>query len=92
MSERDCSPAGRDRDVAVGVGERDDLDDGILLTMLLDSEPPGLWSVEEVVRALGNRTGAADSLMRLERDGLIHRHGEFVFATRAAIRAREIEV
>jgi hypothetical protein len=46
-----------------------------------------LWSVEEVEREIGPRLAMAGSLERLRAAGLIHRCGEFVFATRAAILA-----
>lgn len=90
MPDRHCSYAPRDG--ADAVTEQDAIDDGLVLGMLLDSEQPGLWSTDELTRALGNRATAADSLMRLERDGLIHRLDRFVFPTRAAVRAGEIEV
>jgi hypothetical protein len=78
--------------VTLDLAEQDELDDGMVLAVLLDSNQPGLWSADELIRALGNRVSAADSLMRLERDGLVHRLGQFVFPTRAAVRAGEIQV
>jgi hypothetical protein len=93
LSMRDKrTPTSREGDAAPAVGVQDDLDDGMLLAMLLDAEPPGLWSVEEVSRALGNRVTAMDSLMRLERDGLVHQLDRFVFPTRAAVRGEEVRL
>jgi hypothetical protein len=85
-------PTPRGGDAAQDVGVQDDLDDGMLLAILLDSDQPGLWSIDELIRAVGDRTTAADALMRLERDGLIHRLDRFVFPTRAAVRGEEIRV
>jgi hypothetical protein len=53
----------------------------------------GLWSVEEVGREIGDEIKAADALEALHRSGLIHRTSDgFVFATRAAIRASELQI
>jgi hypothetical protein len=49
--------------------------------------------VEEVVREHGDRVQALDALARLHGAGLIHRTtDDFVWATRAAIRAEEIAI
>lgn len=63
----------------------------ILLLLTLDDEQR-LWSVDEVTRELGDRARAVDGLADLYGAGLIHRMGEFVWATRAAIRANEVKV
>lgn len=59
-----------------------------VLTLLLDGHA-GLWSVDEVAREIGDPL-AGDSLARLYGAGLVHRCGEFVFATRAAVRVAQI--
>jgi hypothetical protein len=57
------------------------------LDLLLTSGGPGLWSMAELARALGCEVRAADAVAGLAAAGLVHRHGDFVFATRAAVRA-----
>jgi hypothetical protein len=56
------------------------------LDMLLTGDGPGLWSMGELARALGGEVVAADAVAGLSAAGLVHRHGEFVFATRATVR------
>jgi hypothetical protein len=50
------------------------------------------WSVQEVARELGNQVEAFDAVARLTDAGLVHRLGDFIFPTRAARRAAEIEI
>ncbi len=50
------------------------------------------WSVGELVLELGNRLDVEDALARLHGAGLVHRCGEFVWATRAALAADAIEL
>jgi hypothetical protein len=47
----------------------------------------GLWTVGEVANAIGDYVEATDALVRLRHAGLVHRLGEFVFASRPALRA-----
>ncbi len=62
-----------------------------ILGLLLDPESRSPWSVEEILRELGDaRVQAVDGLDSLHRAGLIHRCGDFVFATRAAVRFDQI--
>jgi hypothetical protein len=65
-----------------------DLADQDLLTTLTDDERQRPWSLDELVRQCG--PDARESVGRLQRAGLIHRHGDYVWATRAAVRAREL--
>jgi hypothetical protein len=61
----------------------------ILLWLTTDDQRP--WSVEEVIREHGNRLQATDAIDALVSVGLLHRTiDDFVFATRAAIRAEQI--
>jgi hypothetical protein len=69
--------------------EDQNADGNILLWLTLDdTQRP--WSVDEIIREYGDRGNAIDALARLHGVGLIHRMGEFVWATRAALRADEI--
>jgi hypothetical protein len=66
-----------------------------ILGLLIDDHP-GLWSLAELDRSLtpsaaepaGHAT--ADAVEQLHADGLIHRTGQFVFATRAAHAAQRL--
>jgi hypothetical protein len=58
---------------------------------LLPSNGQCVWSVDELVGEIGRRLETTDAVAALSAAGLIHRCGEFVFATRAAIRFDGIE-
>lgn len=69
-----------------------------ILAVLLE-EHPAQRSIEEVVRELTDRPedfAARDAIDNALRDlvaaGLLHRHGPFVFATRAAVRFDELSL
>ena len=47
----------------------------------------GPWSIDEVIREIGDRFAAEDAISRLYGAGLLHRLESFVFATRAGISA-----
>lgn len=67
------------------VAEQDRQADGAILGLLLNFEAGSMWSVEEVVARLSaSRVEVIDGLASLHAAGLIHRLGDFVFATRAA--------
>ncbi len=72
------------------VAERDHQTERTILTLLL-SDGQCVWSVEELVAEIGRRLDTTDAVAALNAAGLIHRCGEFVFATRAAIRFDGIE-
>jgi hypothetical protein len=57
-----------------------------VLALLLGEQPRSLWSIDEIERELGDALAARDALQRLEATGLVHRLGEFAFASRAAAR------
>jgi hypothetical protein len=63
----------------------------VVLSLLLNSEPVGLWSVAEVSRALGSEIATEDAIVGLHAAGLVHRCHEFVFPTRPAVRLGELE-
>lgn len=62
-----------------------------ILGWLLDADYQRPWSIEEIQREYRNPVAAKDALDNLQGAGLIHRLGDFVFATRAAVRAEEIK-
>jgi hypothetical protein len=70
--------------------EDDDRVDFAVLDLLLHSDRPALWSVDEVALELGDSLRVTDAIARLEGAGLIHVCGEFVFASRAAVRFAEL--
>jgi hypothetical protein len=61
-----------------------------VLNLLFAEEHGYPWSVEELVRMIGDRIGTVDAVCRLEAAGLLHRLGQFVFPTLAARRADEL--
>jgi len=80
------------RDSSV-ISEQDRQAEGAILGLLLDFEAGSLWSVEEIVRELSaSRIEVVDGLASLQAAGLIHRCGDFVFATRAASRFDRLEM
>jgi hypothetical protein len=88
MTARDDAP----------VAERAVALQGSVLTLLLLAHP-GQRSVEEVVREMTDRPdefAARDAINNAIRDlvgaGLVHRHGSFVFVTRAAVRFYQLRV
>jgi hypothetical protein len=70
--------------------EREARNDNLILTFLLDDDYP--WTVEEVGREFCDPGYASDAVSRLTSAGLVHRLGEFVFPTRTARRAAELQV
>ncbi len=72
--------------------EREQGTDGVILQWLTDYDTQRPWSVDEIIREYGEPNQATDALSRLHGAGLIHRQGEFVWATRAAIRGDEIRM
>ncbi|MGH2912332.1 MAG: hypothetical protein ACRDJ3_07630 [Solirubrobacteraceae bacterium] len=67
--------------------------EGAILALLLNFDSGSLWSVEELVRQLSaSRLEVLDGLANLDAAGLIHRVGDFVFATRAASSFDKLEL
>jgi Fe2+ or Zn2+ uptake regulation protein len=80
------------------VAEREDMTQQAVLSILLEAHP-GQRSIEEVVREMTDRPDefpARDAINNALRDlvgtGLLHRHGPFVFATRAAVRFEQLRI
>jgi hypothetical protein len=73
-----------------------DLTASAVLEIVLD-DYPAHFHVEEIIRevaadetAFGDRNDVANAIRDLGRAGLLYRNGDFVFATRAAVRAAEL--
>jgi hypothetical protein len=66
--------------------------DNTILSLMLNDCPSWPWSIEEIGRELANPIKARDAIRRLTEHGLVHRIGDFVFPTRTARRAAEIEI
>lgn len=58
--------------------------------LLIYREEQRPWSIHEIELEIGDSIAVADSIARLKGLGLLHRCGEFVWATRAALAADEI--
>lgn len=68
---------------------QDVLEHGVLHHVL--SLHPAQVRFDELVRAMGEKQFLVeDAVTQLLADGLLHRHGEFVIATRAAVRFAEL--
>ncbi len=66
--------------------------DNTILSLMLEDSSSWPWSVEEIGRELTNPAEARDAIRRLTEHGLVHRIGDFIFPTRTARRAAEIEI
>ena len=62
-----------------------------ILHLMLEDPAPGLWSVQELVRAHGDADAATDAIAALHATGLIHLVAGFAWPTRAAARAVRVE-
>lgn len=77
----------KDEQITDGLSEQDH-DRAVLELLLCDRVP---WAVDEITREVSSkRLDAVDAVNRLVAAGLLHRHGDFVFLTRAARCADEI--
>jgi hypothetical protein len=62
----------------------------VVLSLLLDPDVHGPWSVQEIGRELGDPLEAVDVVASLHGAGLVHHCGELVFPTRAAARCFQL--
>jgi hypothetical protein len=69
--------------------EEDRRADRAIVLFLLDPKIQRPWSRDEIEREMGENV--TDSIRRLHGAGLVHLHGDFIWATRAALVADEIE-
>ena len=94
MSDEQCSCAPREgarTPIELPVRDQEERDDFDVLTILLHPDDHrGMWSIAELSHARNDPLGTEDAINRLLRAGLIHRHDEFVFPTRAATRYSQI--
>ncbi len=73
-----------------GAADELDYNERIILSIILEPGFHGTWTTQEIARAFGDETATADALAGLHAHGLIHRHQEYVFASRSAARLIEI--
>lgn len=70
---------------------QDVLEHGVLHLVL--SRHPAQLTFDELVRAMGEPAFLVqDAVTDLVADGLLHRHGDFVLATRAAVRFDQLSM
>jgi hypothetical protein len=58
----------------------------LVLHLLQEPGGPPMWSIGEIATELDDQLEALDAVANLRASGLVHRHGQFVFPTRAATR------
>ncbi|MGA7705774.1 MAG: hypothetical protein WB998_12860 [Solirubrobacteraceae bacterium] len=84
MSEQQPIPAREPDDTTIESG---------ILDRLTDPNDQRPWSVDELIRDTGQRLATVDAVGSLQHIGLIHRTtDDLIFPTRAALRAKELEI
>lgn len=62
----------------------------LVLGLLLAEQDQRPWLPGEIELEIGDRIATVDAVDQLHAEGLVHRLGEFVFATRAAVNMERI--
>ncbi len=62
----------------------------LVLGLLLAEQDQRPWLPGEIELEIGDRISTVDAIDQLYAEGLVHRLGEFVFATRAAVNMERI--
>jgi hypothetical protein len=64
--------------------------EGAILGLLLVEDEQRPWSVSELELEIGSHVDTVDAIAALHRAGLIHRCGDLVFPTRAAVNSERL--
>jgi hypothetical protein len=62
-----------------------------ILDLLTDSDDHRPWSLEDLIREYDDKLAVEDAVDNLGRTGLIHRHADVVFPSRAAVRFAQLK-
>jgi hypothetical protein len=79
-------------DGAPRTGMSDQTRDNGVIALLWFEKPTLPWSVDEIEREMREPAFTTDSINRLVRIGLLHRSGDYVWLTRTACYASEIQI
>jgi hypothetical protein len=79
-----------DQASAPAAGLRADEAEFAVLALLLELPGPAQWSLSEIALELGCERQTIRAVAALRAAGLVHCCGEFVFASRAAVRFRDL--
>lgn len=75
---------------AINTDNDPELAEHVVLSLLLDPDAHGPWSVAEIGLELGDRVEGEDVVASLHAAGLVHRCQSLVFPTRAAARCFQL--
>lgn len=62
-----------------------------ILDLLTHDDDQRPWSLEDLIREYDDKLAVEDAVDNLRRSGLIHRHAEVVFPSRAAVRFGQLK-